>query len=239
MNRYLGPEFPQILLKDNVEYKQANLSVPGWFTPLTICVFLTTLMLPPAIVSSAFEPQAGQEPYSLAMSLKEMGDKIASRDIEILATEFSTEVLEKAKSGVFTQFEVQRGLPIQLLIKYFDQVGDNWQINPDVRAMVQFRPFNLLHEFTHLGRFDLVFCRNVLIYFDQETKIRVLDRIERIMEHDGYLALGAAETVVGLTDSFKPLPERRGVYVPNMASKGRATSAISPGLRLAVAAAAR
>jgi chemotaxis protein methyltransferase CheR len=181
----------------------------------------------------------GQEPYSLAMSLKEMGDKIAGRDIEILATEFSTEVLEKAKSGVFTQFEVQRGLPIQLLIKYFDQVGDHWQINPDVRAMVQFRPFNLLHEFTHLGRFDLVFCRNVLIYFDQETKIRVLDRIERIMEHDGYLALGAAETVVGLTDSFKPLPEHRGVYVPNLACKGRATSAISPGLRLAAAAATR
>ena len=113
----------------------------------------------------------GQEPYSLAMSLKEMGEQVAGRQIEIVATEFSTQVLEKAKSGIFSQFEVQRGLPIQLLIKYFDQIGDAWQINPDVRAMVQFRPFNLLHEFTHLGPFDLVFCRNVLIYFDQETKI--------------------------------------------------------------------
>ncbi len=119
----------------------------------------------------------GQEPYSLAMSLKEMGAAVAGRPIEIVATEFSTQVLEKAKSGIFSQFEVQRGLPIQLLIKYFDQIGDSWQINPDVRAMVQFRPFNLLHEFAHLGPFDLVFCRNVLIYFDQETKARVLDRI--------------------------------------------------------------
>jgi chemotaxis protein methyltransferase CheR len=179
----------------------------------------------------------GQEPYSLAMCLKEMGEKIAGRQVEIVATEFSTQVLEKAKSGIFSQFEVQRGLPIQLLIKYFDQIGDAWQINPDVRAMVQFRPFNLLHEFTQLGPFDLVFCRNVLIYFDPETKVRVLDRIAQIMEHDGYLVLGAAETVVGLTDSFKPLPDRRGVYAPNMAPKSRISCAAGPGLRLAAATA--
>jgi chemotaxis protein methyltransferase CheR len=178
----------------------------------------------------------GQEPYSLAMILKEMGEKVAGRQIEIVATEFSTQVLEKAKSGIFSQFEVQRGLPIQLLIKYFDQAGETWQINPDVRAMVQFRPFNLLHEFAHLGPFDLVFCRNVLIYFDQETKSRVLDRIARIMEHDGYLVLGAAETVVGLTDSFKPLSDRRGVYVPNMTAKARIKSDAKPGLRLVATA---
>jgi len=179
----------------------------------------------------------GQEPYSLAMCLKEMGEQVAGRQIEIIATEFSTQVLEKAKSGIFSQFEVQRGLPIQLLIKYFDQIGDAWQINPDVRAMVQFRPFNLLHEFTHLGPFDLVFCRNVLIYFDQETKIRVLDRIARIVEHDGYLVLGAAETVVGLTESFKPLPDRRGVYAPNSAARGRTSFDARPALRLAGATA--
>jgi chemotaxis protein methyltransferase CheR len=181
----------------------------------------------------------GQEPYSLAMSLKEMGEKIAGRDIEIVATEFSTEVLERAKSGIFSQFEVQRGLPIQLLIKYFSQAGDTWQINPDVRAMVQFRPFNLLHNFNHLGLFDVVFCRNVLIYFDQETKVRVLDRIARIMDQDGYLVLGAAETVVGLTDSFKPLPDRRGIYAPNMATKSRNPFAARPELRLTATATAR
>jgi len=166
----------------------------------------------------------GQEPYSLAVSLKEMGDAVAGWHIDIVATDFSTQVLEKAKAGIFSQFEVQRGLPIALLIKYFDQVGDTWQINPDVRALVQFRPFNLLHEFTYLGQFDVVFCRNVLIYFDQETKSRVLDRIGRIMAGDGYLVLGAAETVVGLTHSFEPMPGHRGLYVPTAAAVDRHAS---------------
>ena len=181
----------------------------------------------------------GQEPYSLAMSLKEMGDKVTGREIEIIATEFSTQVLEKAKTGLFSQFEVQRGLPITLLIKYFAQLGDTWQINPDVRAMVQFRAFNLLHDFAPLGRFDLVFCRNVLIYFDQETKTQVLDRMARITEPDGYLVLGAAETVVGLTESFRPLPEHRGLYVPNPQRKDSVVIDAMPRLRLAVTGAAR
>ena len=181
----------------------------------------------------------GQEPYSLAMSLKEMGEKVTGREIEIVATEFSTQVLEKAKTGLFSQFEVQRGLPIRLLIKYFAQLGDTWQINPDVRAMVQFRAFNLLHDFAPLGRFDLVFCRNVLIYFDQETKTQVLDRMARITEPDGYLVLGAAETVVGLTESFRPLPEHRGLYVPNPQRKDSVVIDAMPRLRLAVTGAAR
>jgi chemotaxis protein methyltransferase CheR len=112
----------------------------------------------------------GQEPYSLAMGFKEMGASLAGWRIEILATDISAEVLEKAKSGVYSQFEVQRGLPIQLLIKYFTQVGDCWQLSPEIKAMVQFRPFNLLNDFAPLGVFDLLFCRNVLIYFDQESK---------------------------------------------------------------------
>jgi chemotaxis protein methyltransferase CheR len=175
----------------------------------------------------------GQEPYSLAISLKEMGDKIAGWEIELLATDFSHQVLEKAKAGIFSQFEVQRGLPIQLLIRYFDQVGDDWQINPDVRAMVQFRHLNLLHEFGHLGTFDLVFCRNVLIYFDHETKSRVLNRIARIIEPDGYLVLGAAETVVGLCNGFKPSPDRRGLYTPSAAARER--DPLGRKLRLATA----
>jgi chemotaxis protein methyltransferase CheR len=157
----------------------------------------------------------GQEPYSLAMCLKEMAPQVAGWRIDILATDISNEVLEKAKAGIYSQFEVQRGLPIQLLIKYFTQVGETWQITPEIRAMVQFRSFNLLNDFGGLGSFDLVFCRNVLIYFDQPTKVGVLDRMARTAERDGYLVLGAAETVVGLTDSFKPVPERRGLYSPN------------------------
>jgi chemotaxis protein methyltransferase CheR len=157
----------------------------------------------------------GQEPYSLAMCLKEMAAQISGWRVEILATDLSIEVLEKAKAGVYSQFEVQRGLPIQLLVKYFTQIGETWQIAPEIRSMVQYRAYNLLSDFGALGSFDAVYCRNVLIYFDQQTKIDVLDRIARITEPDGYLVLGAAETVVGLTESFKPIPERRGLYAPN------------------------
>jgi chemotaxis protein methyltransferase CheR len=163
----------------------------------------------------------GQEPYSLAMCLKEMKVRLAGWRVEILGTDISLEVLEKAKAGIYSQFEVQRGLPIQMLVKYFTQIGDTWQIAPELRAMVQYRPLNLLTEFGHLGGFDVVFCRNVLIYFDQETKIGVLNRIARLIDPDGYLILGAAETVVGLTDAFKPVADKRGLYVPN---KGAARS---------------
>jgi chemotaxis protein methyltransferase CheR len=161
----------------------------------------------------------GQEPYSLAMLLKGMGAAISGYRIDIVATDLSSEILEKAKAGIYTQFEVQRGLAVQLLVKYFDQVGETWQLAPELRSMVQFRPINLLNDFSVLGTFDVVFCRNVLIYFDQETKTAVLDRIARQMPDDGYLVLGAAETVIGLTDAFKPLADRRGLYVPTAATK--------------------
>ena len=157
----------------------------------------------------------GQEPYSLAMSLKEMGAALGGWRIDIVATDLSQEVLEKSKAGLYSQFEVQRGLPIQLLVKYFKQVGELWQINPDIRAMVQHRQFNLLHDFSQLGVFDLIFCRNVLIYFDQETKTNIFNRLAKAVEPDGFLVLGAAETVIGLTTVFKPLVEQRGVYQPN------------------------
>ena len=175
----------------------------------------------------------GQEPYSLAMCLKEIAPQIAGWRIDIVATDLSTEVLEKAKAGIYSQFEVQRGLPIQMLIKYFTQVGETWQIAPEIRAMVQFRPFNLMNDFASLGMFDVVFCRNVLIYFDQQTKVGVLERAARVVERDGYLVLGAAETVVGLTDSFKPVPDRRGLYSPNLRTK------LTGAPRLAVVAAGR
>ena len=159
----------------------------------------------------------GQEPYTLAICLKEMGQELKGWRVEILATDLSTEVLEKAKSGIYSQFEVQRGLPVTMLIKYFSQVGEMWQVAPEIRAMVKFQPFNLLHDFSSLGMFDVVFCRNVLIYFDQETKIDVLNRIDTVIEPDGFLALGGAETVVGLTHAFKPVADKRGLYAPNPA----------------------
>jgi chemotaxis protein methyltransferase CheR len=176
----------------------------------------------------------GQEPYSLAMSLKGVGPALAGWRVEIVATDISTDVLAKAKAGIYNQFEVQRGLPIQQLVKFFSQVGEAWQIAPEIRAMVSFRPLNLLNDFSSLGTFDLVFCRNVLIYFDQETKIGVLNRLARQMPSDGFLVLGAAETVIGLTDAFKPMADRRGLYVPNTpASKASPASNV---LRFAVKA---
>ena len=170
----------------------------------------------------------GQEPYSLAMLLKEMGSALTGWRVEIVATDLSQEVLEKSKSGMYSQFEVQRGLPIQLLVKYFDQVGEFWQLKPEVRAMVQYRQLNLLKDFSHLGKFDVIFCRNVLIYFDQATKIDVFNRLLKANESDGCLFLGAAETVVGLTNVYRPCQQRRGVYVPNLA--------VAPSLAPAMAA---
>jgi chemotaxis protein methyltransferase CheR len=161
----------------------------------------------------------GQEPYSLAMSLKQMERELAGWRVDIVATDLSNEVLEKARNGLYSQFEVQRGLPIQLLIEHFTQIGDLWQIAPDIRAMVRYRQLNLLNDFAELGVFDVVFCRNVLIYFDLPTKIEVFDRLSRVMAGDGYLVLGAAETVVGLTDSFKTIPDKRSLYAPNAASR--------------------
>ena len=161
----------------------------------------------------------GQEPYSIAMVLTGFHAQLAGFRVDILATDIAGEVLERAKTGTYTQFEVQRGLPIQLLVKHFSKAGENWQIAPELRHMVQFRTLNLLNDFSPLGMFDLVFCRNVLIYFDQPTKTSVLNRLARQMPEDGYLVLGAAETVVGLTDCFKPVPERRGLYEPNAGAR--------------------
>ena len=166
------------------------------------------------------------------------GDRsaLAGWRIEIVATDLSQEVLEKSKAGIFSQFEVQRGLPIQMLVKYFTQVGELWQLNADIRAMVQHRQLNLLQDFSHLGTFDVIFCRNVLIYFDQDTKAGIFDRLARMIEPDGVLALGAAESVVGISDAFKPYPERRGLYRPNADRAARAgVAAIMPRTLKAVA----
>ena len=155
---------------------------------------------------------SGQEPYSLAMVMKELATKLTGWSYEIIATDISTEMLVKAEKGIYSQFEVQRGLPIQMLLKYFKKDNDVWEINSSLRDMVTFKEFNLLNDPKVLGAFDVVFCRNVLIYFDQPTKSRILDWIARMLPADGRLFLGGAETVLGITDKFKLIPGRRGVY---------------------------
>ena len=174
----------------------------------------------------------GQEAYSLSMILREMAPQLAGWRIEIVGTDISNEVLEKAKVGIYSQFEVQRGLPIQLLMKYFTQVNELWQIDASIRAMVTYKEFNLLKDLKALGSFDIIFCRNVLIYFDQPTKTKVLDAMSNILASDGCLFMGAAETVLGISDDFKPVPGHRGVY--NTAQKAD-KSAIAPTASLAAA----
>jgi chemotaxis protein methyltransferase CheR len=158
----------------------------------------------------------GQEPYSIAMMIADW-PCISDWRIDIVATDISNEALAQARAGIYSQFEVQRGLPIQLLMRHFDQVDGQWRIKDRLRNMVQFRQLNLLADFSALGLFDVVFCRNVLIYFDQATKLDVLERICRIMPRDGYLVLGAAETMVGLGNVFVPVPDKRAIYRPNVA----------------------
>jgi chemotaxis protein methyltransferase CheR len=181
----------------------------------------------------------GQEPYSLAICLKEMERDIADWRIDILATDLSNEVLGKARAGIYSQFEVQRGLPIHLLIKYFTQSNDMWQLTPNIRGMVKYQQVNLMSDFSHLGMFDLIFCRNVLIYFDQQTKVDLLDRLAQVTAADGYLVLGAAETVVGLTESFTTVPDKRGLYAPNPRLPLRWAAAGKPGPRLVAASGGR
>ena len=156
----------------------------------------------------------GQEPYSLAMILKDAAAELLGWRNDIVATDLSNEALGKAKVGLYSQFEVQRGLPVKMLMDHFKQVNETWQIDSAIRAMVTFRNLNLLQSFDALGKFDTVFCRIVLIYFDPDTKKRVLDNIRKRMTDDGYLFLGGSETVIGVTESFKRVDGHRGVYQP-------------------------
>jgi len=169
---------------------------------------------------------SGQEAYSLAMIVAESGGVLGGRKVEIVGTDIARDQLARAREGIYSQFDVQRGLPVQMLMKYFKKDESNWRISDQIRGMAQFREFNLLSDLRSLGKFDIVFCRNVLIYFDQPTKARVLEAIAAIMPPDGMLYLGGAETVLGITGRFAPMPNERGVY-------GVVAGAAAAGSRLA------
>lgn len=157
----------------------------------------------------------GQEAYSIAMSLLEAIPDIRHWRIEIVATDIAEKILVRAREGVYSQLEVQRGLPTHLLVKYFDKHPEGFQVKPDLRRMVSFQQLNLFDPFARLGMFDIVFCRNVLIYFDVAAKTDLLNRISRQLTPDGYLFLGAAETVLGLSTPFDRCRSCKGaVYAP-------------------------
>jgi chemotaxis protein methyltransferase CheR len=155
---------------------------------------------------------SGQEAYSLAMIVAESSTTLSGYRVEIIGTDIARDQLARAREGIYSQFEVQRGLPVQMLMRYFKKEDANWRIAETIRGMAQFREYNLLSDLRSLGKFDIVFCRNVLIYFDQSTKTRVLDAIAALMPPDGLLYLGGAETVLGITSRFAPTPNERGVY---------------------------
>ncbi len=155
---------------------------------------------------------SGQEAYSLAMIWLAEQHKLPNWKLEILGTDVSGPILARAKAGIYSQFEVQRGLPAPHLIKHFSKEGETWQVKPEVREFARFRPFNLLDDPTALGRFDVIFCRNVLIYFDQPTKEGVLNRIGNVLWDDGFLYLGGVETVLGMNTRFTRLPNRQEAY---------------------------
>jgi len=166
----------------------------------------------------------GQEPYSLAMLLAEKGRALDGWTVEIVASDLSHDLLRKARSGAYTQFEVQRGLPARLLIKYFEREGALWQVKPEIRERVVFRDQNLLHSCAALGRFDIILCRNVLIYFGVDQRKAVLSRMARRLQPDGCLVLGAAETTLGFSRDFQRVSEKLGgVYcLASGSTSGRA-----------------
>jgi chemotaxis protein methyltransferase CheR len=155
---------------------------------------------------------SGQEPYSVAMILEEERARLAGWNVELVATDISTEMIERSSGGLYSHFEAQRGLPIQLLAKYFEKDDQSWRIKAPLRQKIKFRQFNLLESFASLGTFDVIFCRNVLIYFDLATKRDILDRMSRQLARDGALFLGGAETVIGVSDKFTPHAGHAGIF---------------------------
>jgi chemotaxis protein methyltransferase CheR len=183
---------------------------------------LRQVVLPEAIRRRAAERRlslwsaacsTGQEPYSMALLLRESFPHLAGWDVRILATDLSAAALEKARQGRYNQLEVNRGLPAPLLVRYFRRAGLDWQLAEDVRRAVEFRPLNLAGPWPALPPMDVVFLRNVLIYFDTDTKRRILGKVGHLLAPGGVLFLGGAETTLHLDDGFERLPlERCGGY---------------------------
>lgn len=196
--------FRDVILPEKLETKAPSRSLRIW------CAAVST----------------GQEAYSLAMILDEMASRLAGWRIDILGTDISSEVLERARAGAYSQFEIQRGLPIQMLLKHFHQDGDRWRVSERLRAMVDLRQHNLLDRNEQFGQFDVIFCRNVLIYFDVPTKARVLATLAPRLAPDGAFILGAAETVIGITTTIVPDKDHRSLYRDGRSSKARPAAPI-------------
>ena len=161
---------------------------------------------------------SGQEPYSIAIVLQEHAAQLAGWNLQIVATDMSVGILEKASRGLYSDFEVKRGLSEARLERWFSREDGAWRIAPELQAIVEFRPHNLLHGIGGLGAFDIIFCRNVLIYFDVDQKRTILAGLSKALAADGALFMGSAETVLGVTDAFQLTPGLPGLFRPNPAA---------------------
>ena len=156
----------------------------------------------------------GQEAYSLAISFAERVEQWQGWTIDILGTDVSRNAIDRARAGVFTQFEIQRGLPVRQMLRWFDSRNEDWHALPEITKRVNFRVHSLLDEAPGAGRFDVVLCRNVLLYFTPPVRAEVFGRIREAIADDGVMMLGAGETVLGLTERFEADPDVRGLYRP-------------------------
>lgn len=156
----------------------------------------------------------GQEAYSIAMMIADAPERWQGWTIDILGTDISSGAVERAQTGIFSQFEIQRGLPITMMMRWFDQEGENWYARSDLKRRVQFRRHNVLEQPPMPGRFDLILCRNVLLYFPPAVRTAAFERLASAIEPDGVLMLGAGETVLGQTAKFVSERELRGLYRP-------------------------
>lgn len=158
----------------------------------------------------------GQEAYSIAMMILENPEKWRGWDVQLLATDISKMALDQARSGRYSQFEIQRGLPVKLMMKYFTQSGEEWVANDNLRKMIKFTEHNLLSNFAHTSQCDIILCRNMLMYLGDKNRRIALDRLSDAVAPDGIMMLGAAETVIGQTERMTSSREFRGFYEPVM-----------------------
>jgi chemotaxis protein methyltransferase CheR len=162
----------------------------------------------------------GQEPYSLAMTFADNAEKWRGWVVEIIAVDISTSALQKARTALYSQFEIQRGLPVLLMLRHFDQIDTQWQLKDTIRKMVSFRHANALDSMTGMGKFDIILCRNMLMYLGEEARHKVLDNMADVAHAESIMMLGAAETVIGQTERFAASRDFRGFFeVPAKAQR--------------------
>ena len=190
----------------------------SWFRDAQVWVELRQTILPERIARRrdtralhfwSAACATGQEPYSLAMLLHELGERLDGWQVRLLATDFSQGILKRARAGVYNQLEMNRGLPAAQLVRHFRKTPDAWEIRPEVRSRVEFSELNLAGLWPELPPMDLVLMRNVLLYFEPELRRRVLRQLARLLRPDGLLVLGAGETTLTMDDSFEAVPLAR------------------------------